>query len=160
MHSADEPNEIKIYENIEQKCRRFVPLLMKFGFGSSVMGVSSPIFILTFIAMLMGNFDTSKWYFPIAYVVPFDDTTILGFYGKTVLYSVYGLNSYFLVIVTAIGYFSSCCFYLNGFVENFQLMFDEMDQIVSQNKRDTAKETTEIHNRLKRAVDFHAKMFE
>lgn len=150
---------MRIYENVEQKCRRFTIVLMKLGMVSGAIGVFMPTFVLSLVAMLMGNHDASTWFFPTKYLVPFDSTTIVGFYSKLAMYAVYGLNSYYLVILTAIGYFVSCCYYLNAFCEYFQLMFNEIDQIACH-RCISAKETNEINNRLKKAVEFHKKIFE
>lgn len=160
LFSAKGPNEVKIYENVERNCRDFAQFLVRLGMGSGVIGVFIPTFGLSLVSLLAGNFDAGTWFFPVKYVVPFDSTTILGFYAKVVLYTVYALNSYYLVVLTAIGYFVSCCYYLNGFVENFQLMFDEVDQIVSQDKCMGPEVTIDINKRLKRAVEFHIKIFE
>lgn len=151
---------MKIYEDVEQKSRSFTNFLFCLGIGSGAVGVIIPSYMLSFISMFMGNYDPSTWFFPIKYSVPFNSSTILGFYIKLTMYAVHGLHSYYMIILTSICYLVSCCYYINACCAHFQHMSNEVDRIISHDKEIKQEETIEVNNRLKVAIEFHIKILE
>lgn len=110
--------------------------------------------------MARGNFNPDTWYFPVSISVPFDSSTILGWYLKFSVY-VYGSSAYFVGITSIVTFLMGCFFYINAFVEHMQSIFDRVDaELEKVNSAGNKREEIEINSQMSGAVAFHMEIME
>lgn len=152
--------EYKFYEQTEKKSQIITKVLVGLAVSTGVTSVTGLMFALSIVSMLQGNFDTSTWFFPCKIAVPFDTTSILGWYMKLILFGLYAVFTGYLVVSTLTAYFVSCCYYIDACCDHLNLMFSEMDKIVNLNESLSHLQIADVQKRFKIAVGFHIKIME
>lgn len=76
--------------------------------------------------MRMGNFDTSTWLLPYSLTVPFDTSTVLGWYLFW-LVQLYIAIVYAVSVACATTYFGSNCLYITAICEHLGFLIGSID---------------------------------
>lgn len=104
--------------------------------------------------MVRGNFDPNTWYFPVSITVPFDESTIFGWYMKFFMYE-YGSLMYFLGITSIVTFLMGCCFYIEAFTKDMQMRFDTIDAELEKVKSGKKINEKRINSQMAEVVAFH-----
>lgn len=129
-----------------------------------IEGVLLAKFAYSIYFMFMGSFDPSTLPLPYYMVVPFDDTTIWGWYLLWFIQCVMSFN-YSMGVISTTSYFLCCCIYIDTMQKHIALLFatlkDNVDQIKNL-KRQTAyrKLRQDIQGYLHQAIDLHVHILE
>lgn len=159
-------NEDEIYENYwksEKKCRKYTKIVWSY-FLFHNLHILFPL-LCSFYYICVGQFDTTKLILPFAIFVPFDSTT---FYGWYLLWFIqFNMNTVYLVAVLSItSYFVACSVYICAICDHINLLFKSLKQDAfddpSQGSKKTSSKKKQLayHNKIKRIVDIHNKLYE
>lgn len=129
--------------------------------GSCVGAVLSPIIFYSIYCIYSGNLNVSTWYFPFAMELPFDKTTVFGWYMQPLNYAI-GSGTSILTISTVVPYFVSGCLYINACCKHFQSVFDKFEEIICTEYDETRDKTAALNRRfseqMSAAISLHAKI--
>lgn len=139
---------------------------------TTIFGLFLPSAAHSFYSMWMGNFDTSTWFTALQMSVPFDTSTVFGWYMKY-LNQVWASIVFNLVTSTLIPYFANCCCYIGACSEQFKSNYKHLShdflKFLERSSKSNAPSTdnnqirptmSEIQSQLTDLVRFHIKMFE
>lgn len=98
-----------------------------------------PSLIHPIICMQRGNFDTKTWFSANAMVVPFEPSTVLGWYTKLVL-EIYFLSVFTATTIAILTFSSNCSFYITALRHHFDLIFCKLDSKIISNRFEEMKE--------------------
>lgn len=121
-------DEVIFYSVAEKNCRQLTQLVV-IGYSLMSIGLFTVAALYPLYCMQMGNFDTSTWLLPYSLTVPFDTSTIFGWY-------LFWLVQFYIAIVYAISvacattYFGSNCLYIIAICEHFDFLIDSIDSDV------------------------------
>lgn len=128
MNAAE--NELyDIYLKNEQKCRKYSKRL-----GCYIlfhMQVFVAAFLYSMYCIYRGNFDTSIWPLPFNYAVPFDETTVWGWYLMWFIQTNSAI-SYVSGVLSTTSYFMACCLYIDAICNHFELLVYSIDKATQQ----------------------------
>lgn len=146
----------------EQKCQQFTRALFLFVFLDQTAFLAGPI--MSIYDMFNGNFDTSTWNLPMKLVVPFNTQSIFGWYSLWFIETNIGIV-YSLCVTSITSYFVSCCFYINGICDHFNLLvkstLNDLKQIQTEkNPRKKQKASQQLMDKFSQAVEIHAEATE
>lgn len=152
----------KIYWNIELKCRnnskRFCYYII----------LHMQIFVVAFFYSIYniyrGNLDTSIWPLPFNFVVPFDDSTVWGWFLMWFLQSNCAF-SYCLTMISLTAYFMSSCYYICAICEHLEFKLSKLNALVEQSMLDIDPikhliKIRKIKEKIIEIIKLHAKIFE
>lgn len=117
---------------------------------SIVTIIVMPIALSTY-AMFSGNFDTSTWLLIFEMTVPFDDSTVFGWYIKWLL-QVYAVYVYNMALPTLISYFVNGCLYVNACCKQFYLDFKALDDNFFDTNSKCRLNPLEIHVKRRKII--------
>lgn len=107
-----------MYLKTEATCRKYTKLLtlVMIHLGNVVYGL---FLINSFYCIYRGNLDTSTWMVPFNIDVPFDTSSVFGWY---MFYIVQGFVAYTYSLnqPAIITFFMSCCLYIEALCEHFR----------------------------------------
>lgn len=157
IFSTEEPKVFAIYEKEEQKCRKITNSIANSFLRLYTFGTVLPITLHPIWCMLRGNFDTSTWYFPLSIDIPYDISTIHGWYLRTFFHLFIGY-AYFLTLIAIVPFFACGCIYVQACCKHFQLIFDECDELIKAKCDDKASKMKIFSEKIKSAVLLHMKI--
>lgn len=154
-----------IYHDTEMICRRFSKLIivMMLHLSNVVWGL---FLFNSFYQLWRGNRDTSTWEAAFNIAVPFDTSTLFGWY---MFYVVQGFlaYSYSLNQPIIITFFMSCCLYTEALCKHFAVAFRRTDcrnqaTNTAENNEfvDRSKENLLIREQFIAALKLHVKLIE
>lgn len=123
------------------------------------------IILYTLYCICIGNFDTTTWPPLTDVAVPYDETTIYGWF--LTLLVIYGNElSYLLCFISASTYFVSCCNYIGAICDHFNKLMHSIEIDVQQNQRkqmnqrrfDETKDS--IITQFNKAIQIHVEIYE
>lgn len=151
-----------IYWNAEQKCRKYTKKITSYFFINEAIFMGSPIFSI--VSILMGNKDASTWALPMDLSVPFNTSTISGWY--TTWFFQFNISlCYVSCIITITTYFVCCCIYINAICEHYQFLYDSVLVSLKRYQEEQIpalkhKMRHEITQQMGSVVSTHAIIFE
>lgn len=162
FETEEEKETFNIYWNAEQKCRKYTKKITNYFFINEAIFLGAPIFSI--VSILTGNKDASTWALPMDLSVPFNTSTISGWY-LTWFFQFNISLCYVSCIITITTYFVCCCIYINAICEHYQFLYDAV--LASLNRYQKEKNATlkremrqEITYKMGHVVATHAKIFE
>lgn len=114
--------------------------------------------------ILRGNYDTSAWTLPLDVAVPFDTTTLGGWYSFWFIQMNTDL-AYAGSFILITSYFVCCCFYIGAICDHFDFLFDSIVEDIDGNRVETdlkkyQKRQQQIEIKIGRMIKVHMKMTE
>lgn len=106
-----------------------------------------------------GNFDATTLQLPFNIWIPFDTTTILGWYILSFLQFNTGIV-YSLTLVAGTTYFLSCCIYIVALCDQFKYIMQMKYRIVDKNSGRKYNGILQMKQQLSEAIEIHNKGFE
>lgn len=97
------------------------------------MQVFVAAFFYPMYCMYIGNWDASTWPLPFNYVVPFDESTVWGWYLMWLIQTNSAI-SYCLGATSTTSYFMTCCLYIGALCDHFDLFAHSVDVAVIQSE--------------------------
>lgn len=149
-----------IYRNVENKCHELMwKIIYYLCYNNSVSMVS---LLSSFYSIAIGNVDTSTWLLPFDLVVPFETSSLGGWY----LLWIFNLQIpivYSTCLTSTLSYFLCCCLYFGALCDHFDLMIQEFHNDVQRNQSGTDSRTNQMMNDvtfLHKAIDIQNNIFE
>lgn len=120
--------------------------------------------ISSIASLMKGNFDTSTWPALFDLALPFDTTTLVGWYAMWALLTIMDL-SYVLGMVSASSYFTCSCLYIEAMCDNYdslmQSIQESFEQKESEKRQQLSKEEySKITKLAHKAIDIHVFIYE
>lgn len=155
FYSAQGTEAFEIYRKVESMCRIGTKWLVIVFSVADVVVSTFPSFLQSIICMSSGDFDTSNWFFAVQIIVPLNKSNILIWYLLVMMECpVFFVGS--VVIMTIITFFVSCCFYIKACCDHFQLVYRQIEDIISDNLNQ--KQLTRVGESLTEAILLHIKI--
>lgn len=156
---AEDTNEFDIYKKAEEKCRLNTIATFLLSMFNCTIFSFLPSILHSIICMSRGNYDTSTWFYALKITVPFDTSTVFGWYILLALEALFGvvLVSTITPVVT---YFVNCCLYIRALCQHFEAAFHKLDAKILLSRTHRMSDANEIENELKELVLFHVKITE
>lgn len=149
-----------MYWECEQKSRKFQRTICRYIFCELFVYVVA--IFGSFYNIYIGNFDTSTWSSPYNLIVPFDKSTVLGWY----LYLFVNFNmgmTYTASTTSVISYFVVCCLYTSAVCDHFDIIMQYASDIVEQIQNATEdlkpKLISELKLKMAHAIEIHGNLF-
>lgn len=160
LHSAGNDQIHDIYWRAEQKYRKFSKVIsIAFLVYDQSPYVSTLIY--SFYYICIGNTDLSTW--PVAYElsVPFDTTTMLGWYLQ-LLITMCNELVYLTYLLLATSQFIGCCMYIAAMCEHFDLIIQTARATIDRNRHEKKprqfRETNgQIKKQISEAIQIHVR---
>lgn len=151
-----------IYWNIEKKCRKYTTIFTFYILWNETSFVASLFY--SFYCVWCGNYDTSTWPLPFNILVPFDTTSLWGWYLLWFVQFSMGL-SYTGCLTAITSYFMSCCLYICAICDHFDFLCDSIMNDVDRNRieKDQQKYRVrhqQIEEKIGRMIKVHDKIYE
>lgn len=149
---------MRIYRETEMKCRFYTKLAPTLYSIVAVLVCILPAVIYSSVCMWYGNFDTSTWFIPMKFAVPFNTATIGGWYVALLVKVV--IIWVFIVVITALlTYLLSVCWYVKALRDHFESFFQKIDSKITFDQMHSERNTEEKFF-FKELILFHMKMTE
>lgn len=157
FRSAKETKSFEIYKNCEWKCQTWTkwPLILVYA-APMTISVFPPL-IHSSLRMWQGNFDTSTWFSIYRMAMPFDTSSIFGWYGLVLAGILMGPTPVF-TITAIITYFMSCSFYVDACCQHLLFLYFQIEEKINENPRKSFENISEIKRKLGKAVSLHVKI--
>lgn len=158
----EETEAFHIYDEVEQKCRKYASLAFNLLALNQIVHVGTLFY--SFYNIAIGNFDITTWVLAFRVYIPFDTSEIVAWYLEWLL--VFGTCvSYYLCQSTITAYFVCCSIYLMAICDHFDFVYnsvmDGSEQIQNEKNQQKYKEKRhQIWKRLCKSVSIHIKAFE
>lgn len=110
--------EFRIYRKTERRCRLILVWAFIVSFANCAFLGIFPSVVHSIVSMVSGNFDTSTWFFVLKIAVPFNTSTIFGWYMKLLLELLFAIVA-ISIITPIVTYLANCCLYV-FLVSNYQ----------------------------------------
>lgn len=156
-------NEVyAIYSNNERMCTKYTIRLFCYILWHLQVFLAAGFFPI--YCMYVGNFDTSTWPLPFNMAVPFDTSSIIGWYLLWFIQTNTAF-SYCLGTIAPTAYFMNCCLYIITLCDHFNCIINSINEHVEgyhqiKNKLKTKKINLQIKEKLGRAVKHHEEILE
>lgn len=155
-------NAFQVYWNTEKYCRKFTKIMFSYVLVHEQVFVASLIY--SFYCIFAGDLNTSKWPHIFNLVLPFDSTTLFGWY----LMWFFQMNvslAYTLSTVSTTSYFVCCCYYITTICDHFQLLIASIKETLCDNHDKNATTTNkkyflQFKQQIDEAIELHVKLFE
>lgn len=158
----DEKAIADIYWNVEKKCQKYTAIFICYILWNECGFVGTLIYSM--YCILTGDYDASKWPFPISIWVPFNETTLWGWY--LLWFILFNMSMcYALCFIAITSYFVSCCLYIGAICDHFDLLCNSImgDIELFQSETDSIK-CHELYQRfvlkMHRIIKIHVEMLE
>lgn len=151
-----------IYSNNEKMCTKYTIRLFCYILWHLQVFLAAGFFPI--YCMYVGNFDTSTWPLPFNMAVPFDTSSIIGWYLLWFIQTNTAF-SYCLGTIAPTAYFMNCCLYIITLCDHFNCIINSINEHVEgyhqiKNKLKTKKINLQIKEKLGRAVKHHEEILE
>lgn len=151
-----------MYWNVEAKCRKITKQMSYYVCINQVMMVVSLCFSI--FHLLVGNFDTTTWILPFSNYVPFDTRVVYNWYLQWAYQFSISLV-YASVISSLTAYFTSCCLYILGICDHFDLLIQSLQidaekNRIEENPMKYWKNSLKIKEKLCKLVEIHIEALE
>lgn len=144
---------LNIYRNIEQKCQNFKEFVFLYFWFHPVMFGGALLY--SFYCIYEGNNDTTTWILSYKLSVPFDETTVWGWYLIWIVSTQIGIP-YSLAMIVLMSYFAGCCYYVIGICDHFKFVISS----ININTIKVGERYKAIRENLSHAVIIHNKLLE
>lgn len=156
---AEKSEAFSLYQNVREQGEKltnwiFILLLRIFPCIAVLPTVGWSIFLI-----ICGNFDASTWPFSYPMEVPFDVSTIAGWYMRTFIYA-YGCCVYYFISLAIIPYLVTCWLYISACCKHYQLVSDECDEIICAKSTNRLKQIEKMTEKMNIAIAFHMTILE
>lgn len=119
------------------------------------------------LCMWNGNYVTSTWFSPMKISVPFDTSSVFGWYMKFLI-QIWFAMCYNMYISTLIPYFANCCSYIHACYEQFKFDYlnfnDNFSKLLKNRLKFSRRHTPSCYepfnSQLIDLVRFHIKIKE
>lgn len=154
--------EHRIYWKCEQKCRKYTQRLSYFIiFHTSIFPI---VLIYALFCIASGNYDTSKWNLAVYVVVPYDQTSVWGWF-LTWFIILFMACAYALCMTTITSLFVSCCYYIYAMCDHFSVLINSVSLTVEQMQTQVTKSKIrklrqQMHNQLCDMIKLQVKIYE
>ncbi|XP_055305885.1 odorant receptor 22c-like [Sitodiplosis mosellana] len=143
-------------------CRKYTKLI--FGYIFCHQSTFGAALLYSFYLIRFGNFDTSTWFLPFTMVVPFDTSSVEGWYWFWFIQFSASL-SYIMCMVSVSSYFMCCCFYIEAICDRFGVIINSIRKSVKQNQIEKDKpkfleNRSKIRDQIHDAIDLHVNIFQ
>lgn len=123
-------NEIyDIYWSNELKCRKYTKRICCYILWHCQVFVAA--FFYPIYCIYAGKLDTSKWPLPFNMVVPFDTTTIQGWYLMWFI-QINSAITYCLSVISTTSYFVACCLYIVATCDHFNFLIRSIEANIKE----------------------------
>lgn len=157
---VSDSSELLIYQKTETRCRLFSKWALIIYTNFLLIFFITPSIIHSIVCMRCGNFDTSTWFIAMKFVVPFDTTTVPGWY-MALLVEIYFCCVYTIVITALITYLTvSSRLYIDALCEHFKLIFRKVDSKMKSSQKRSINRKHEMRSCFKEVISFHMKIVE
>lgn len=145
---------------MEQQCGFYTKWITAIG-SATIAVFMFGIFTVAFsiFQIWRGNLDASTWFFPFKVSVPFDTTTILGWYVYATISSMEGCSAAVFLLVTVF-YLACCCMYLKACCEHIQIIFDDADEAIQAKNKSERQQKKQLQENIITAHFLHMKIME
>lgn len=150
-----------IYWECEQKSRKYQRIICNYVFCE--LFVYFVAICISLYNIYIGHFDTSAWSSPYNLIVPFDTSTVWGWY----LYLFANFNmgmTYTASATSATSYFVVCCLYIRTACDHFDKMMQHTSDTIVQLRNASEplrpKLLSELKLKMAQAIEIHVKIFE
>lgn len=147
--------EFQIYRKTEKKCQ----LVSKWTLILSLINVSVlvvlPSIIDSIICIKAGNLNTNTWFFALKFSVPFNTSTVFGWYMLLTLETVVACV-YVTLTTVVVTYLSSCCLYIKAMHDHFKGNFQKIDNRIIFDYFHLIESKT--RNEFKELIAFHVQI--
>lgn len=111
-----------------------------------------------------GNYDTSAWTLPLDITVPFDTSTLSGWYAHWIVQVNTDL-AYAMSFILITSYFVCCCLYIGAICDHFDFLCDSIVEDIDSNRIEAdlkkyQKRLQQIKVKIGRMIKVHMKMTE
>lgn len=161
IFSLDNGHEVhEIYWNCELEGQKQVGRISRFiHFNQTIY-----VLVLSFsiYKMCHGNFDTSDWLSTHNLVLPFDDTTVWGWFLRCFI-QINDTFSYVSGMVPAASHFVCCCIYIGAICDHFNhiIRAPNMEEFKeTKNQRENSEICLKLKENFVQAIQLHFKLFE
>lgn len=163
FQSDPESDTFHIYWTIEQKCRKYVKMILTWVVLDHTMTFASLFYSFYYISI--GNVDSSQWILPFDLLIPFGTkSSLFGWYSLWIFCLLINI-SYCVCISLPMAHFVCGCLYIDGICDHFNLSIESLQQRIRLN-RITKKPlkysdmSRDIKQKLCDAIELHSKIFE
>lgn len=151
-----------LYVKAEEKCRNLTKFLsIGYLLDAAALFIAAALFAC--YCMWTGNFDTSTWLLPYNLYIPFDTSTVLGWFLLWLIQCYIALV-YSLSATCSMTYFVSCCLYIVAMCDHFNLKVQSinsfLDNLKNSKKLNDAKVFERLKLKLNRIVKLHVTIYE
>lgn len=158
----DEQDAFTIFTTCDIKSKKLSRILFAFGMGQ--LGGYVSAFIAAIVDISMGKADTSKWLLPLPIIVPWDITSLSGWFCDWFLQINTGV-AYGFCMSSTTAHFVCFCYYIIAACDHLDLVLQSLKVDYAQIQRE---ENTQNHphmwlmakKKLNRSIDMHVKIYE
>lgn len=155
-------DEVAIYWANEQKCRKRLQQASYYIIFNQASFVITLIFSI--YCLISGSFDASKLVLPFNLILPFDTTTVTGWYFLWFIEFNIGF-SYVLSMVGVTSYFVCCCYYICTICDHFFSLLQSLEADVKWNQIEKvlqirSENIRRIKEKFLHAIEINIKAFE
>lgn len=151
-----------LYWRNEEKCRKYTKIICSFVFFH--LSAFMVVFVVAIYHVSVGHYDASTWNMFFFMVVPFDKTTVRGYF----LLWFYQLNIalfYISSMTTTTSYFMSCSYYIDAMCSHYiyfvnlinenvkHIQFGDYPYSIERNRKKLTDQLCDV-------IKFHNKIFE
>lgn len=161
MISEQDSAIAEIYWIAEKKCRKYTRRIASYFYVNESIFLTAPLFSL--FNIIAGNLDVSTWALPMDLSVPFDTSTLWGWY--LMWFFQFNISiCYVSCTITITTYFVCCCIYIGAICEHFRFVFDGAIEKVKLNRNDQNPQEYQrrqllINAQMNKATVVHAEIF-
>ncbi|XP_055304812.1 odorant receptor 67a-like [Sitodiplosis mosellana] len=153
----------ELYWNTERKCRQYTKTMV-YSYVMFIEGLLLTKFVQSIYFVFLANSDPTSIALPYYMVVPFDTTTLCGWYLLWFIQCVMSFN-YSMGVISTTSFFLCCCIYIDSIRKHMELIFASLKQNIDQIrqvKKRTAyhKLRRDIQENLHQAIDLHVKVID
>lgn len=153
-------DESEIYRSTERKCRLITKWTLFLTWAACGTFGILPSIIHSMICMWHGNFDTSSWFFATKMSLPFDTSTVYGWYISLIFETLFPFAA-IAIAMPPVSLLVGCCLYVVAHRDHFKAIVNKMDAKISLNTKTCwILKMGEIDSDFEDMISFHVKITE
>lgn len=150
---------LEIYQEAEKRSR-LITKWTTIVFVSDLNALSiSPSFFFSLYSMWHGNYNTDTWVLSVKFFVPFDTSTVFGWYMELLLEASFGCACV-VTLSVVLTWLVSCCIYVNALCDHSAAIFKKIDAKITVQQTDSVEAMKSTREDLKDLILFHVKLME